>query len=841
MATVAEHAERYKKVVYIALIAILEIFFFRSLFAPGAMLGDSGDSRLNNLIMEHWYHVFQGKEAVDTLSEFYPVTDTLSYTDMLLGDSLLYSLLRALGTSMFTANTITLVTIHCIGSFSLFYLLEAILNVNEFASFMGVLTFSFANGYAIRVRHTQMMALSLVPVILIFAVQVLKHFDENKKRRLYLWLFFSSYALLAYTGWYTFFFSAIFVIIFIIAGLIVCLIHDRTAIKQIFTRIKSRIIELILCLVYFALLLIPFLKMYLPTSEMSGKRSWDTVLFYSPQLIDIINVGSGNLVLGKLFSYIKLSRENKGEGELQEGFSIIMLITLATLIVLYFVSNHKKAYKEKKSSSNLLIITFICAAIFSLFLTIDFDGWSMWWVVWNFIPGAGALRAISRWYFFLLLPLGILIAVLLDRQMKGSKNLPVSVLIMLAAVTCLFNVNTRPLAGWTSSDMYQYLDSVPTPPEGAKVIALQKSDSDPNPAYEQLDAWMIADHYGLKTINGYSGQVPPDWNLGDITSEDYISNILAWRGLNNMTEDVYVYDESTEKWSIASPPVLDMSKEYSFNEGGWAYFAGDWFGPEDWGRWSSKEASIDFKLSDIPESDQVVTFTAHSFAQGHTVNVSINGKSLSAVNVTTDDQLFSVVIPANHLESNNELTFALQDPGIRPCDVDSNNGDDRELGIGFVSMSVADFEAPEVKLDTSYDFSTDGWAYFDSGWYGTEDWGRWMNKKANIDFALKDIPKSDINVVFQCHSFFQEHILTVNFNGKDVTEVKITPDSKTYSVTIPLEYLYSSNRLSLTLNEEAIRPCDVDQNNSDDRQLGVGFESMWIDDVDAEQQMDDAA
>ena len=57
----------YISLFYLGLIAALEVFFFRSLLSADALPGDHSDACLNNLIMEHWFHFFRGKEPFDTL------------------------------------------------------------------------------------------------------------------------------------------------------------------------------------------------------------------------------------------------------------------------------------------------------------------------------------------------------------------------------------------------------------------------------------------------------------------------------------------------------------------------------------------------------------------------------------------------------------------------------------------------------------------------------------------------------------------------------------------------------------------------------------------------------
>ena len=68
----------------------------------------------------------------------------------------------------------------------------------------------------------------------------------------------------------------------------------------------------------------------------------------------------------------------------------------------------------------------------------------------------------------------------------------------------------------------------------------------------QLDAVEIANRYGIKTINGYSGQFPPGWGqwdgIYDIYSDSYEEYVRQWI-LEYDLENVYVYDRGTNAWS----------------------------------------------------------------------------------------------------------------------------------------------------------------------------------------------------------------------------------------------------------------------------------------------------
>ena len=68
--------------VSLLVIVLLEYKFFANVMFNGVLIGDEGDARLNNLLVEHWFRAFGGKEKFSIVNIFYPITNTLAYTDI---------------------------------------------------------------------------------------------------------------------------------------------------------------------------------------------------------------------------------------------------------------------------------------------------------------------------------------------------------------------------------------------------------------------------------------------------------------------------------------------------------------------------------------------------------------------------------------------------------------------------------------------------------------------------------------------------------------------------------------------------------------------------------------
>lgn len=545
--------------VFLIFILAATLFFFRDVLPQGRMIGDRGDARLNNLIVEHWYKVFCGEDRYNNLSMFYPVSNTVSFTDMSLMTGLFYSGLRAMGISMFAAYKMVLIGVHFAGSLALYCLLTKVLRLKEYASFAGVVAFSFAMGYSNRIVHTQMTAVSYLPVILIFLILSIKHFENARRRRVCLFLFLTNYALLAYTGWYTFYFSTVFAIIYAATFLIYGMKCNRLLISEILGTLKKHFGELAVWAVYMLILLIPFLNIYLPTSKIYGSRPWQEICYVSPDFIDVFNVGPNNLVLGKLIDALNISSHRiKLEGELTEGFSIVLLLALGVLSSKFFkektinVSAKKvKGNGRRIPVERIIIGSLIISILFSIILVINIAGVSLWWFIYAILPGAGSLKAVARFYLFLLLPMGILLAILFDRY--PPKKHPIWIIGVYTVILWISNISTGGMCAWNYETDLELLRNVSAPPEQVKVMAVCDSGADDQEAYlNQLDAWMIASYYHIKTVNGYSGMFPIGWPLWDVTGAEYPSLIEQWKLSQGIGEDIWLYDRGTNEWSLHS-------------------------------------------------------------------------------------------------------------------------------------------------------------------------------------------------------------------------------------------------------------------------------------------------
>lgn len=533
-------------VLWIVLIMLGEVLFFHNILFNDNLIGYRVDGRLVTFLTEHWYQVFLGNEGWEELPCFYPEKNVLAYSDMMLLFGGPFILLRIVGADMYTALKITVILFHVLGSYLLYYFMRKYVQASGAVSFLTVVCFSFTNGYNCNSANMQMFALSLLPVLLIAGAYYIKNL-EQKKRHIaaivaVVWL-----AMLFYTSFYVAYFVCLFsgiVIIVYAIGYFVLRKHEwvRVAEKKVVRHIR----EYMLYLLLFALCMLPFICLYLPALKDFGGRSWEEIEMLFPGWKNICMLNEKN---------DELAAFNPEIYNYKTGFPIIDLIIygIAGIGICIFIFRKKRKSGLRRKEYMYLLGGIIIFLAFILILQIR--GFTLWYFIYKFIPGASAIRAVIRWLCFISLPMAIFLGAVLTYFSKESgfnkkyteKLALILSLVMFCSNYCVIGIGT----GWSVSGEINFEKSVKAPPQDCKVMYVVDKDRMIHRGAQevQLDAWAIALKFQLKTINGYSGQIPKGWDLLDITQNGTDQKVREWLELYGQTEDgVYDYDLGKNEW-----------------------------------------------------------------------------------------------------------------------------------------------------------------------------------------------------------------------------------------------------------------------------------------------------
>lgn len=541
-------------IVAIIVLTFCEWFFFRNVVGNQLLIGDRGDGRLTNLLAEHWWNVFCGRERIGELAMFYPASYALGYTDMFVGFGVIHSLFRLLGIDMFISFKLTIIVIHIMGTITMYYLLNRTLGCSNWWALVGTIAFSYSDTYSRFLGHSQLAAISVLPLLTILLIGFIRNFDNRKIRNIYAYSFVIWFVLLTYNSWYVACFTGLFVLMFLVVCLVMLKWNSVKVWPMLVARTEQVWKDAIGYIIVMGILYIPFIMVCLPVFKSTSGYSYMNCAAYLPELADIINVSTNNWFLGTLIEDLYLYIRGYSY-EVEEGFSLILLLLFVSL----FIIEKRKVGQAKEEISKQ---PFSALLMYSLFATViiavlsvvrlSSNGVSFWKLIYIFVPVVRSMRAVARFWLWLSFPMAVIVTYAANRYIRFRDKFDIIIPVMFAISIFITNMNDGVNQNWDAQYEQEYINSVAEPPADAHVFYITDSTkSEKDNCMYQLDAYEIANRYGLKTINGYSGQIPTGWGyIWDVNASYYESGVMDWCNKNGL-ENVYVYDKGTNTWSQA--------------------------------------------------------------------------------------------------------------------------------------------------------------------------------------------------------------------------------------------------------------------------------------------------
>ena len=589
--------KRAKVIVEIVIYAIVGllfgcIFLRQVVFSRfDLLLGDVGDARFIGVILEHWWQVLQGTAPWLSPPFFFPVQEVLGYSDALFLNALPYVVLRFMGIDPFTSGQIVLLAMAALGWIGMVLFLRGCLKLSIFPTIVGAALFVFPNAMAVLTRnsHSHFFAVYLIPYVAIGIYVFLRNFKNPTCIGIVAGIlvaimvpaiFYTSY----YIGWFSLFF------LLLLSGICYAWGELHSSGKTVWQCIVWKRENWQKIWPYFALgaiCCIPFLLTYIPTLKQFGGRTYREIATMLPSFIDYANVGPNNRLWGKtLYSIFAEIGSRPLAHELMKGVPVCLLLAFPAFLVYFIrktrhyrlaaaedgtckiVVNGNEANNAEKSA--ILATGLGVAVLLVWLLMLKIQGFSLWWLVSKSIPGAGGIRAVYRFQHLLAFPIAIVVAIGLHQSinyvtghihssMKRGAWLVVAAVFGLLLVGEQFNAGS--LANYSKQQQLDMLAGISPPPPQAKVFALLPPEGLKKLPYEaQIDAMIIAQKYGLRTINGYSSWLPPGWSgIYDFNSPEYLLHLSRWIQHYNLESDqLYFLNAKTGNWlsALNLQPVL---------------------------------------------------------------------------------------------------------------------------------------------------------------------------------------------------------------------------------------------------------------------------------------------
>lgn len=492
-----------------------------------SIAGDLGDSRFNMYVLEHGFRWMVGKDlAFWSAPFFYPARDVIAYSDNLLGSLPFYAVFRWMHYSRESAFQLWM-----IASFFLNYVLSYWVmrkfGLSMIGAIIGSYLFTFGLPVMGQVGHAQLFARFMVPIGLYFWLKFLE------KKRLRDW----SIALGAllwqiYMGIYTgYFLGVAYVLTFASRWFILQSYpkHNDSMKKKVIELFRGAIrdIQNSLALLNksfcrpflwifgaFIIGLLPLVIAYGSVATKMGGRSWNEISSMLPRISSYFRAPQ-SMVYGQYFHW------GDGLPLPWEHMIFVGFIPFFCLVIFPFWIR-TMPYNEMQFQS---LRIFWGSLVFIFFLTLEVGKFSLYWPIAH-LPGADAIRAVTRFTLVMLFPVGIITGAMLSTIMeKISSSLSLKVasgrrsIFYLLSIGIIFLLVKDQLSDFPSYSKKLTLERV-SRVKADMLTAMQKSGRSTdqvivwvnkfnNQFFErQIDAMLSAQDLGIPTVNGYSGNVP---------------------------------------------------------------------------------------------------------------------------------------------------------------------------------------------------------------------------------------------------------------------------------------------------------------------------------------------
>jgi hypothetical protein len=502
--------------VYALIFFVGFLFVFHSALLTGftRMPGEMSDYRLNHYFLEHTWKMVSDHEYSGSLyapSMFVPYPNTLAFSDNLFGAAPIYWLFR-----VFLMPDISfmgwLVVLSLLNFASMVFVLRKE-GVQSALAGLGGFLFAFPLHRIAQYSHAQLFPQFCTPVCLWLAWR----FVIKPSRLGWLLILVTLYWQILcgiYLGWFL-------LLVILIFTLTVSLALPESR-RRIGSFLYSHWRFVSLSVGGWIFFMYNFLQPYLDLKRNMGGNPYNVVVGLLPKPVSWLIVPAADSlwspILGSIHQLLGISRPPDIVVMEQYNFpgSVLMILTI---IIVYGLLRKKN---EVFGSQKKLISVFALTGLLVALCATDFgQGVSLWWIIYQIVPGASAIRAPSRIFLAILPCLIISGMVFFDRSLKSSRlstsatNFLISSIIVLGMfeqriTPYTYDAAIRPKQAELSQVMKQYC-------QAAYVSPFKQPDEEYTVwtvLLPQIDAMWAGIEANVPVVNGFSGYIPPNFSLG---------------------------------------------------------------------------------------------------------------------------------------------------------------------------------------------------------------------------------------------------------------------------------------------------------------------------------------
>jgi hypothetical protein len=290
--------------------------------------------------------------------------------------------------------------------------------------------------------------------------------------------------------------------------------------------------------------------------------------------------------------------------------------------------------------------------------------------------------------------------------------------MILVGAAVLEQVNLAQRANLSAAAEEEPVAKIAMPPQACASFFVA-AEPKRQPWEVQIDAMMIALKIGLPTLNGYSGQRPPNWPLRDPQDPGYESSVLDWATARGLLPTLCRLDVLSGEWSLVSdnlgllctasscfpkvsfpatgPFVINLRADGN----GDRFVDGRWSNAEPWGRWiAERQASLALALAE--DRPVVVSVKMRGLlsdrAPRQAVWLDANGCRVASGDfdrsVGRSDLTLGGTVPSKCLQADRTLVLDITtDRAVTPASI-GINADQRHLGVGVYEVDIRPAASP---------------------------------------------------------------------------------------------------------------------------------------------------
>lgn len=268
---------------------------------------------------------------------------------------------------------------------------------------------------------------------------------------------------------------------------------------------------------------VPFLRLYLPKAA-EGIHGAAEMAGYLLSPLDALHLGGDSLLYARWQAWLRPALSSNLENA--TGFTPLLLAS--------FVAGGVWAVRRWRVAGTAASMALAAGMLW--LAAVSFGGTSFWTVVFAHVPGAKAVRVVSRVQIFLAWPVVSVavagLAAVAARLRSAGPYAPLAAV----AVGLLFvveQVNLQQIPALDRTAQVAWLRAMPAPPrECRSFVVTEPRPADPRFGPEigsmvghNIDAMMLAESHRLPTVNGFASLLPPGWNLLWIGRPDYLGRV----------------------------------------------------------------------------------------------------------------------------------------------------------------------------------------------------------------------------------------------------------------------------------------------------------------------------